>query len=80
MRPGRAWYSVPDEWIAAAIDVSPWIDTKLRAIAAHRNEVVRGALPGRLAALPFAERARLMSTEWYVGHGAASPAPPRPTL
>ncbi|MCW8379554.1 PIG-L deacetylase family protein [Streptomyces justiciae] len=80
LRPGRDSYTVPDEWIAAVIDVRPWIETKLRAIAAHRSEVLRGALPGRLAALPFGERVRLLSTEWYVRHGAASPAPPRSAL
>jgi len=76
LRPGRAMYSVPDEWITAAVDVSPWIEQKLDAVLAHRSEVERGALPGRLAALSPGERAGLMSTEWYVRHGAASPAAP----
>ncbi|MFF5494600.1 PIG-L deacetylase family protein [Streptomyces aquilus] len=80
MRPGLASYSVPDEWIGAAVDVSPWLGTKLRAIAAHHTEVARGALPGRLAAYPFAERARLLSTEWFIRHGDTSPASPRSAL
>lgn len=70
LREGRAMYSVPDEWVTAAVDVRPWLGQKLDAVFAHRSEVVRGALPGRLAALPPADRARLVSTEWYVRHGS----------
>ncbi|WP_405733178.1 PIG-L family deacetylase [Streptomyces sp. NBC_00028] len=80
VRPGRALYSVPDDWVSAVIDVRPWLGQKLRAIAAHRSEVARGALPGRLAALPDAERTRLVATEWYVRYGAVSPTAPRTTL
>ncbi|NUR04163.1 MAG: PIG-L family deacetylase [Streptomyces sp.] len=76
LRPGRAMYSVPDAWIAAAVDVGPWIQQKLDAIMAHRSEVERGALPGRLAALQPTERARVMSTEWYIRHGAPPPVEP----
>ncbi|MFF4506275.1 PIG-L family deacetylase [Streptomyces sp. NPDC001401] len=77
LRPGRAMYSVPDAWIAAAVDVGPWVEQKLDAVMAHRSEVARGALPGRLAALQASERARVMSTEWYIRHGAPAPADPR---
>ncbi|MEV6942299.1 PIG-L deacetylase family protein [Streptomyces sp. NPDC051172] len=78
LRPGRAVYSVPDAWIAVAADVGPWVEQKLDAIMAHRSEVKRGALPGRLAALPAAERARVMSTEWYIRYGALPPVEPSP--
>ncbi|MCX5060608.1 MULTISPECIES: PIG-L deacetylase family protein [unclassified Streptomyces] len=81
LRPGRAMYSVPDEWITAAVDVGPWIGRKLDAVLAHRSEVERGALPGRLAALAPEVRARVMSTEWYVRYGAVTgPARPLPGL
>jgi N-acetyl-1-D-myo-inositol-2-amino-2-deoxy-alpha-D-glucopyranoside deacetylase len=73
LRPGRVMYSVPDEWVTEAVDVGPWIEQKLAAVLAHRSEVQRGALPGRLAALPPGERARLMSTEWYIRHGSTAP-------
>ncbi|MFE7173429.1 PIG-L deacetylase family protein [Streptomyces sp. NPDC057616] len=71
--PGRELYSVPDEWITAAVDVGPWAGQKLAAVMAHRSEVARGALPGRLAALSAQERERAMSTEWYVRYGARRP-------
>ncbi|MFJ9615543.1 PIG-L deacetylase family protein [Streptomyces noursei] len=69
VRAGRARYSVPDEWVTATVDVSPWLEQKLGAVLAHRTEVERGALPGRIAGLPPADRARLLSTEWYIHHG-----------
>lgn len=80
LRPGREMFSVPDEWVTAVVDVGPWIHRKLKAVLAHRSEVERGALPGRLAALPPGERARLLSTEWYVRHGAPSATAPLPRL
>lgn len=77
LRPGRAEYSVPDEWVSAVVDVGPWVEQKLDAIMAHRSEVERGALPGRLAALRPTDRARVMSTEWYVRYGAMAPVEAR---
>lgn len=76
LRPGRTPHSVPDEWITAAVDVNPWLDQKLAAVLSHHSEVERGALPGRLAALPPEDRARTMSTEWYIRHGTPPPTPP----
>ncbi|MCH5676650.1 PIG-L deacetylase family protein [Streptomyces gilvus] len=72
VRPGRDLFSVPDERIDVAVDVRPWVRRKLDAVMAHRSEVERGALPGRLAALPEELRARLMSTEWYTRHGSSA--------
>ncbi len=80
VREGRAMYSVPDEWVTATVDVRPWIAQKLGAVFAHRTEVARGALPGRLAALPPAERERLVSTEWYIRHDLAPAAGARTAL
>ncbi|WP_327286233.1 MULTISPECIES: PIG-L deacetylase family protein [unclassified Streptomyces] len=66
-------YSVPDE-TATAVDVSPWVEQKLAAIAAHRSEVERGAAPGRIAALAPEVQRRVMGTEWYVRHDLAPTA------
>ncbi|MFD8477913.1 PIG-L deacetylase family protein [Kitasatospora sp. NPDC059673] len=67
LRPGRTAYSVPDATVEA-LDVTPWLPRKLAAVFAHRSEVLRGALPGRLAAAPPSVRARLVRTEWYQPH------------
>ncbi|WP_405783569.1 PIG-L deacetylase family protein [Streptomyces sp. NBC_00859] len=69
IRDGAAMYSVPDEWITTTADVRPWLEQKLAAVFAHRSEVERGALPGRLAVLPRTDQERLLATEWYVRHG-----------
>jgi len=66
LRPGREMFAVPDAWVSAVVDVGPWAERKLGAVMAHRSEVERGALPGRLAALPAEARARAVGTEWYV--------------
>ncbi|MEV0979747.1 PIG-L deacetylase family protein [Streptomyces sp. NPDC049915] len=66
MRPGRPTHSVPDAEVTTTLDVRPWLPRKLRAVLAHRSEVERGALPGRVAALQPAEQERLMGTEWYM--------------
>ncbi|MEW1654209.1 PIG-L family deacetylase [Streptomyces sp. NPDC093707] len=71
VRPGRPMHSVPDEWITATVNVRPWLEQKTGAVLAHRSEVARGALPGRLAALPPSDRERLLSTEWYSRHPLA---------
>jgi N-acetyl-1-D-myo-inositol-2-amino-2-deoxy-alpha-D-glucopyranoside deacetylase len=72
---GKRMYTVPDDHVTAAVDVSPWLDRKVAAILAHRTEVERGAAPGLIAALPDRERALLLGTEWYTRLGLA-PTPP----
>lgn len=76
----RTMYSVPDESVTATVDVGPWIDQKISAILAHRSEVERGALPGWLASLAPAERARLLSTEWYIRRDPHATGPIRTDL
>ena len=71
----RAVFSVPDEQVTARLDVTPWLDTKVAAVLAHRTEVERGALPGLVAGLSPGARAKLLSTEWYIRCGPHSPAP-----
>ncbi|MER7403151.1 PIG-L deacetylase family protein [Streptomyces sp. NPDC000070] len=72
---GKALRTVPDDRVTAAIDVTPWLDRKIAAVLAHRTEVARGAAPGLIAALPSAERERLLGTEWYIRHDLVAPAP-----
>ncbi|MFD7441681.1 PIG-L family deacetylase [Streptomyces sp. NPDC059909] len=74
VREGSAMYSVPDEWITATVDVAPWLEKKVGAVLAHRTEVERGALPGRIAGLPPTDQERLLSTEWYIRHDPVSTA------
>ncbi|MEU5950796.1 PIG-L family deacetylase [Streptomyces sp. NPDC047525] len=69
---GKAMHSVPDEWIAAAVDVRPWLGQKVAAVLAHRTEVERGAVPALIARLPAADRERLLGTEWYIRHDPVS--------
>lgn len=61
----RAVHSVPDDDVTTTLDVTPWLDAKVTAVLAHRSEVGRGALPGVIAQLSAADRARLLATEWY---------------
>ncbi|MFD8418757.1 PIG-L deacetylase family protein [Streptomyces sp. NPDC059466] len=63
---GKTVLSVPDEYVTTAVDVTPWIDQKWRAIQAHRSEAVRErSLPGILARLPEDTRRTLISTEHF---------------
>ncbi|MHC3472374.1 PIG-L deacetylase family protein [Streptomyces sp. 7R007] len=80
VRSGRQFHAVPDAWVGARVDVRPWLEQKTGAVLAHRSEVERGALPGRLAALPAADRERLLATEWYVRHELAPTAGTRTEL
>jgi N-acetyl-1-D-myo-inositol-2-amino-2-deoxy-alpha-D-glucopyranoside deacetylase len=64
--PRKAVYTVPDDHVAARLDVTSWLDRKVAAVLAHRGEVERGALPGQVAHLSPDDRRRLLSTEWYL--------------
>ncbi|MGW2368784.1 PIG-L deacetylase family protein [Streptomyces sp. NPDC001667] len=68
----KAVFSVPDEQVAATVDVGPWLERKIAAVLAHRSEVERGALPGVIAGLPPDARERLLATEWYIRHDPAA--------
>ncbi|MFI6333646.1 PIG-L deacetylase family protein [Streptomyces sp. NPDC050535] len=68
---GKPLLSVPDEWITAAVDVSPWLERKVAALLAHRTEVARGAAPALVAGLPESDRERLLGTEWFIRHSPA---------
>ncbi len=52
---------VPDEEITAASDVTPWIDAKRRAIAAHATQ-----LPDWMRALPDERRAEMFAREYFI--------------
>ncbi|MDG4820777.1 PIG-L family deacetylase [Asanoa sp. WMMD1127] len=76
---------VPPETIDVAVDVRPWLDTKWRALCAHRSEFARGDGPARLNRVPPRLRELALGTEWFIrrdlrppGHGLlSSPAPAR---
>ncbi|MFE7459117.1 MULTISPECIES: PIG-L family deacetylase [unclassified Streptomyces] len=70
--PVEALYVSDDAWITTTVDVAPWLPRKLAAILAHRSEVVRGAAPGRIAALSPDDQHRALSTEWYIRQELAS--------
>ena len=57
----------PDAEIAAAVDVRPWLDRKLAALAAHESQVGPGSL---FRLLPDDLRAAALGTEWFIRHGA----------
>lgn len=67
----RRLYATPDDVNVVEVDVTPWLEKKLAAIRAHRTEVERGALPGRMTALDATHQRRLLGTEWYTRPGAA---------
>ncbi|MEU6311522.1 PIG-L family deacetylase [Streptomyces sp. NPDC047014] len=63
---GKSVLSVPDELVAVAVDVRPWLDRKWAAILAHRSEVAKERpLPAVYSRLPAETRARIMSTEYF---------------
>ncbi len=64
--PRRTRHGVPDDQVDVRLDVTPWLDTKVAAILAHRSEVRRGALPGLVAGLAPDARAELLGTEWFL--------------
>ncbi|MDP9266061.1 MAG: PIG-L family deacetylase [Chloroflexota bacterium] len=62
---------VADEEITAAVDVTPWIDAKRRAIAAHATQV-----PDWMRALPAERRAAMFAREYFIlGAGDAAKDP-----
>ncbi|WP_234410880.1 hypothetical protein [Nocardioides terrigena] len=56
---------MPDGQVDVRLDVTPWLDTKVAAVLAHRSEVRRGALPGLVDGLAADARVELLGTEWY---------------
>ncbi|MER6945260.1 PIG-L family deacetylase [Nonomuraea sp. NPDC000554] len=67
---------VPDDQIDTTLDVKPWADRKWAALLAHESEIERGSTMTMLAALPQAQRDRMLTTEWYIRRDTA-PAGPR---
>jgi N-acetyl-1-D-myo-inositol-2-amino-2-deoxy-alpha-D-glucopyranoside deacetylase len=62
----RAVHGVADEQIDERLDVTPWLETKIAAILAHRSEAERGGVPGLVASMPAGARGALLATEWYI--------------
>ncbi|MGW0610288.1 PIG-L deacetylase family protein [Streptomyces sp. NPDC002788] len=77
---GKALRTVPDDRVAATVDVTPWLDRKVAAVLSHRTEVERGAVPGLIASLPAPEREGLRGTEYYIRHDPARTAPAQTEL
>ncbi|MEV4172604.1 PIG-L family deacetylase [Nonomuraea sp. NPDC049709] len=63
--PGQTLPGVPDDQIAAHLDVGPWAERKWAAMHAHESEVGRGASMTLLTSLPEQARAQLLANEWY---------------
>jgi LmbE family N-acetylglucosaminyl deacetylase len=63
----------PDEIITVTVDVSPWLDVKRRAIAAHQTQV-----RPPFAHLPEARRWEILSREYYVLAKSRLPGPSGP--
>jgi N-acetyl-1-D-myo-inositol-2-amino-2-deoxy-alpha-D-glucopyranoside deacetylase len=65
-RVGKTVHSAPDEQVTATVDVSPSVETKWRAILAHRSQVEsQRALPALLSGLTADARHRILATEWF---------------
>jgi LmbE family N-acetylglucosaminyl deacetylase len=64
---------VPDDRISLPLDVSPWLELKRRAIAAHRTQ----ARPP-FAHLPDARRWEILSREYYILAESRLPVRPGP--
>lgn len=63
---GKSVLAVPDSCLTTSVDITPWADTKWRALLAHRGEVARErSLPGVLARLPEADRVRILQIEHF---------------
>ncbi|MFF4541151.1 PIG-L deacetylase family protein [Streptomyces aureus] len=66
-RVGKTVLSVPDDHVAATVDVTGWLEPKWNAISAHRSEAARErSLPGILARLPDGQRQSIIATEYFI--------------
>jgi LmbE family N-acetylglucosaminyl deacetylase len=57
---------VPDDTVDTTIDVSDWLDTKWKALQAHRSEMERGGAMTMLANLPEDIRREVIRNEWFL--------------
>ncbi|MDO0916553.1 PIG-L deacetylase family protein [Streptomyces sp. DT2A-34] len=65
-RVGKTIHSAPDEQVTATVDVGPWVQTKWRAILAHRSQVEsQRPLPALRSGLTADARHRILATEWF---------------
>ncbi len=63
---GKQLLTVPDSFVTTAVDISPWLSQKWRAVLSHRGEVARERpLPGLLARLDEKTRNRIIRTEYF---------------
>ncbi|MFE2532139.1 PIG-L deacetylase family protein [Streptomyces sp. NPDC059371] len=63
---GKTLLSVPDEDVAAAVDVTPWLAQKWAAISSHAGQLQgERPLPALLSRIHEATRARILATEYF---------------
>ncbi|MFF9765128.1 hypothetical protein ACF1GT_00565 [Streptomyces sp. NPDC014636] len=74
-RVGKTVLSVPDDHVAATVDVTGWLEQKWDAILAHRSEAAQERpLPGILARMPAGQRQSFIATEYFIRLGAGNGA------
>lgn len=67
--------SVPDEYVTATVDVTPWLAQKWAAISSHGSQLQgERPLPALLSRLNEATRARILATEHFT-RISPTPAP-----
>ncbi|MER6913848.1 PIG-L deacetylase family protein [Streptomyces sp. NPDC000594] len=69
---GKSLLTVPDAYVTAAVDVTPEVGRKWRAVRAHRSQLERPRpLPALLDRLNEETRTRILGTEFYTRIGPA---------
>ena len=75
---------LPRSELTHRLNVSPWLDAKRDALAAHASQATRSAGPPRTLAillrLPRPLLAQVVGTEWFALADAAVPTEPRQDL
>ncbi|WP_241672113.1 PIG-L deacetylase family protein [Streptomyces sp. IB2014 016-6] len=66
---GKRLLSVPDEYVTATVDVTPWLDQKWAAIRSHGSQLTgERPLPALLSRLDEQSRSRILAVEYFTGH------------
>jgi LmbE family N-acetylglucosaminyl deacetylase len=60
-------FGVPETTLTTAVDVSPWLDRKRAAMAAHASQITESSF---FLAMPPELFARAFGTEWFIRRGA----------
>ncbi|MGW1963665.1 PIG-L deacetylase family protein [Streptomyces sp. NPDC001935] len=74
---GKTLLSVPDEDVAAVVDVTPWVPQKWSAICSHQSQLQgERPLPALLSRIQEPSRVRMLSTEYFTRIGTTPAARP----